>query len=121
MAFDQRYFDDQTQVRLHCDGPDCWAEILRSSSGQTSECSTDEAQQLRVELEFLLQPRDNAQRPVGPPLLLHSLPLQLTPRPQTGWLHAWAWLPPLLTPPLLKKCHLRLQLPVGSATRPQQT
>ena len=121
MALDQQYFDDRTRVRLHCDGPDCWAEILRRSSSQTSAGSVDEAQQLRVELEFLLQPRDNHQRPVGPPLLLHSLPLQLTPMPQLGWLHAWAWLPPLLTPQLLKRCHLRLQLSVGSGTLPQQT
>lgn len=121
MGFDQRYFDDQTRVRLHCDGPDCWAEIQRHSAAAGDDCSVNPLQPLGVNLEFLLQPLDNAQRPVGPPLLLHTEHFELMRNPQTGWLHAWAWLPPRLTPLLLQRCHLRLQFPAGAEIQPQKT
>ncbi|MFM8474884.1 MAG: hypothetical protein ACKOEO_03695 [Planctomycetaceae bacterium] len=102
MSFDATYFDDTSRVRLHCDGPDCWVEIRWKppcpGPGRTE-----------VDLEFLLQPRDAAQRPVGGPLLLHVQHLQLTDDPETGTEHAWKWLPPRLTPELLARCHLRLR------------
>ena len=102
MSFDETYFDDISRVRLHCDGPDCWVEVRRKLLGQMPGPA-------EVDLEFLLQPRDSAQRPVGGPLLLHVQHLQLTDDPQTGTEHAWKWLPPRLTPELLARCHLRLR------------
>jgi hypothetical protein len=118
MGFDQRYFDDDTRVRLYCEGSDCWAEIRRRAVALCGECSVDPLQELGVELEFLLQPRDNAQRPMGQPLLLHTEHFRLQQDQRTGWLYAWTWLPPQLTPLLLTRCHVRLQFPVGSETQP---
>jgi len=102
MSFDETYFDDTSRVRLHCDGPDCWVE-LRQKPGGCDPCAVG------VDIEFLLQPRDSAQRPVGGPLLLHVQHLQLTADAETGTGHAWKWLPPRLTPDLLARCHLRLR------------
>jgi len=100
MSFDETYFDDTAKVRLHCDGPDCWVEIQHK---------TNTPESLSVNLEFLLQPRDHAQRPVGTPMLLHVQHCQLSHDPRTQAALAWNWLPPRLTPELLKRCHLRLR------------
>ena len=100
MSFDETYFDSIARVRLLCSGPECRVEIQQKTiAGQHPE----------VDIEFLLQPRDQTQCPVGRPLVLHVQHCQLHDDPRTGAAHAWYWLPPALTPALLKRCHLRLK------------
>jgi len=109
MSFDETYFDDTARVRLHCDGPDCWVEIRQKPAVSDGCGRTGTDMQSEVDIEFLLQPRDSAQRPVGGPLLLHVQHCRLTDDSRTGSEHAWSWLPPRLTPELLGRCHLRLR------------
>lgn len=102
MSFDETYFDETSHVRLHCDGPDCWVEIRQKP--------VDRIQISRqVHVEFLLQPRDSAQQPLGEPILLHVQHVQLTYDPKTHTEHGWRWLPPRLTREFLARCHLRLR------------
>ncbi len=111
MSFDETWHDNHTLVRLHCDGNDCWGEVAR----QMPECRiAGHPDTQHIALEFLLQPRDGAQRPVGLPLLLHVHQWRLHCDPATGRCHAWSWLPPKLTQDLLRRCHLRVRTPTLS-------
>lgn len=103
MSYDETYHDDHTLLRIHCDGPDCWADV---------DYHTPQASDVvQLELEFLLQPRNAAQLPVGSPLLLHVQPFRLKCDVNQKRCHAWAWLPPALNPEVLGRCHVRLAWP----------
>ena len=109
MSYDETYYDKHALVRVHGDGHECWADIeFRPETPADS---------VNVELEFLLQPRNKVGLPVGGPLLLHTQTFRLLQSAKGKRFHAWAWLPPRLTPDVLKRCHLRLRSPkLGDTT-----
>jgi len=99
-SFDEHYFDNHTEVRIHCEGTGCWVEV-------ESQCRKP-SRSVPFELQFLLQPRAENQLPVGPPLLVHQERFELRCDPRTGRGTCWGWLPAKLKPELLERCHLRL-------------
>ncbi len=86
-----------SQAKIHC-----WADVRHNS-----DAGVDVEE---MELEFLLQPRNEAQLPIGPPLVLHVERYRIDCDQQTRVCNAWSWLPPRLTPDLLRRCQLRLRL-----------